>query len=678
MAISKAVALEHSFAESKLYEPSGVASASNLPSLPVHRAEERPSSQSRQSCKYCGGSHVPGAKHCPAAGKKCAKCSKIGHFAKVCMSKRSSHAKANMCEDIEEASVCVDISDSGDLDDVVYMAGGSSGPHDARFMITLSVNGRPVKGLLDTGATRTVFPTSVISADRPATRKLCAYGGEEITTLGMANVRISGNGKAALVCCFVVPDGKLPLFGQDVIAELGLVLLPVDVANVVNAPPVSIRTEAGAVPVAAPCRRHPFALRDEIAAELDRLCEAGVIESVKEASAWVSPIVPARKSNGKLRLCIDFRELNKHVVRERRQIPTFDEITAQIHGTSVFSVLDAESGFHQLELDEGSRSFTTFITHKGLFRFRRLPFGIASAPETFQRVLSDILDGVEGVYVYIDDILIVGKDPEEHDHRLKLVLDRLSAVNLRINWPKSQVRQAEVKYLGCILNSSGVHHDPTKAAAIRNMAAPTSLKDVRRMLGMVTYLGRFMPGLTATTEPLRKLAARTPFVVDDDLLSAFKACQEATATQLTSLAFFDVSPDRETAISSDASPIGLGAVLWQKDDQHQWRPVSCASRALTDTESRYSQLEREMLAVVFGLKKFQQYVIGRHVSVFTDHRPLVGIVSKPFDSVPARVQRWLMALLPFDYQLQFIPGVNMCTADALSRAPFTNHRRRSS
>lgn len=180
------------------------------------------------------------------------------------------------------------------------------------------------------------------------------------------------------------------------------------------------------------------------------------------------------------RLCIDFRKLNEHVIRERRQIPTLDEITAQMHGAKVFSVLDAESGFHQLELDEDSRNLTTFITHKGLFHFCRLPFGIASTPETFQRVLSDILEDLEGVFVYIDDILIVGKDEEEHDHRLKLVLERLSAVN---------------------------------------------------------------------------------FTADSALLSAFRSCQEAAATDLTSLTFFDVSTTRRTAVSCDASPVGLGAVL---------------------------------------------------------------------------------------------------------------------
>ena len=491
--------------------------------------------------------------------------------------------------------------------------------------------------------------------------------------LGMADIHVTGNGREAEVRCFVVSDEKLPLFGQDVIAQLQLVSLPMlDVANVVKTSPVTIRVDPDAVPVASLCRCHAFAVRDEIAAELDRLQEGDVITPVKTPTPWVSPIVPARKANGKLRLCVDFRKLNEHMVHERRQIPTMEEITAQIHGSAVFTVLDAESGFHQLELDEESSHFTTFITHKGLYRFKRLPFGIASAPETFQCVLSDLLEGLDGVFVYIDDILVVGEDQDVHDKRLQLVLERLTAANLRLNWSKSQVRKPSVTYLGCVLDATGVHHDPGKATAIRDMPPPTNIKDVRRLLGMLTYLGRFFPNLAGMTEPLRRLVKAEPLVITDELLAEFKKCQDAAATDLTSLAYFDVSLHRATAVSCDASPVGLGAILWQKADDRQWQPVSCASRCLTAVESRYSQLEREMLALVFGLVKFQQYVIGRRVAVFTDHKPLVSIIHKPFDSVPARVQRWLLSLLPFDFTLSYSPGHTMCATDALSRSPLAS------
>ena len=152
-------------------------------------------------------------------------------------------------------------------------------------------------------------------------------------------------------------------------------------------------------------------------------------------------------------------------------------------------------GFHQIALSAEAKPFTTFITHVGLFRFKRLPFGIACAPEIFQRVLSDILAGIPGVFVYVDDILITGAYLNEHDQRLSKVMARLEAKQVKLNDAKCQLRKDHVKYLGCILNSDGVRHDPCKIAAIQEMALPRNSKDVRRFLGMITYLGKFLPGL---------------------------------------------------------------------------------------------------------------------------------------------------------------------------------------
>ena len=177
-----------------------------------------------------------------------------------------------------------------------------------------------------------------------------------------------------------------------------------------------------------------------------------------------------------------------------------------------------------------------------------------------------------------------------------------------------------------------------------------------------------MPGLSELTEPLRRLVKKEPFVVDNDFQNVFNDIKAAVASRILKLAYFDVSGDRDTCITADASPTGLGSVLWQKHKEH-WMPVSCASRSLSAVEQRYSQLEREMLAVVFGLTKFRQYILGRRVTVFTDPKMLVSIVKKASDEVPIRVQRWLLALMPYDYSLVYAPGTTMVMTDALSRAP---------
>lgn len=183
---------------------------------------------------------------------------------------------------------------------------------------------------------------------------------------------------------------------------------------------------------------------------------------MQEATPWVSPLVPVRKANGTLRLRVDYRLLNKSIVRERHALPTLEEITAKLEGAKVFPVLDAESGFHQLPLAKVSQSFTTFSTHCGLFRFKRLPFRVACAPEIFQLVMSNILAGIEGQTVYIDDLLVCRKDSEEHDARLKQVLHRLAEANLKLKWAKCQIRKSQVKYLGHWLSGQGVLPDTDK------------------------------------------------------------------------------------------------------------------------------------------------------------------------------------------------------------------------
>ena len=485
----------------------------------------------------------------------------------------------------------------------------------------------------------------------------------------MADVTISSGDHSIACVCFVVPKGsQRVLFGQDVITKLQLL----EQAHVIDTTPVTIAVDPEAIPTAQSARCPPFSVKDEIEAELKRLEEADIIEPVREASAWVSPIVPVRKANGKLRLCVDYRHINKSIIRERHMLPTIEEITAQLDGAQVFSVLDAESGFHQIRLDEVSRPLTTFAAHCGLYRFRRLPFGIACAPEVFQRVVSDIIAGLSGVIVYIDDILVYGSTSEEHAERLQAVRKRLQAANLKLNLGKCQIGKTKVKYLGHWLTDSGVLPDDDKLLAISDMPTPKSRSDVQRFIGMATYLGRFIPDLSVITDPLRRRAKQTPFTVDAEFQQAFCRAKESIAKSLRCLAYFRPEPEVPTAISCDASPCGLGAILWQQDQHGQWLPVSCASRSLTDVETRYSQLEREMLGVVFALQRFRQYVLGREVEVRTDHKPLISIVRKPFDDVPPRLQRWLVSLMPYSYRLVHVPGERLLCVDALSRAPVSD------
>ena len=236
------------------------------------------------------------------------------------------------------------------------------------------------------------------------------------------------------------------------------------------------------------------------------MVKANVIEPVKEAVLSVSPIVPVHKSNGALRVCVDYRQLNTSIIREYHSLPTIEEITAELADTEVFSVLDAESGIHQLLLEVDYRPRTTFAPHCGLYRFKWLPFGVSCASEIFQRVVSDILSDLPGVVVFIDDILVFGRNHKEHHERLAAVLARLEAANLQLNRAKCHTSQEQVKYLGHMLTKQWIQADSDKLCAIRNLATPESVADVQRFLGMATYPGEFVPHLTNATEPLRALS----------------------------------------------------------------------------------------------------------------------------------------------------------------------------
>ena len=229
----------------------------------------------------------------------------------------------------------------------------------------------------------------------------------------------------------------------------------------------------------------------------------GVISKVSDPTPWCAGMVVVPKKNGSVRICVDLKPLNESVLREVHPIPRVDEALAQLAGASVFSKLDANCGFWQIPLSPESRLLTTFITPFGRFCFNKLPFGISSAPELYQRRMHTILEGLDGVTGLIDDMLIHGKDEAEHDARLVKVMERLRAATVTLNSEKCAFRKPSVKFLGRLISKNGVNADPEKTSAVRNMEAPRSVSDLRRFLGMVNQLGKFSPRISELTQPMR-------------------------------------------------------------------------------------------------------------------------------------------------------------------------------
>ncbi|XP_061135154.1 polyadenylate-binding protein-interacting protein 1 isoform X4 [Syngnathus typhle] len=369
----------------------------------------------------------------------------------------------------------------------------------------------------------------------------------------------------------------------------------------------------------------------------------GVISRVEEPTEWCSGMVPVPTKSDSVRICVDLTHLNEAVCREKYILPSVEQTLGSLTGAKVFSKLDANRGFWQVPLAPESAHYTTFITPFGRFHFNRLPFGIASAPEHFQRRMSMILNGLPGVVCHMDDILIWGKDQPEHNARLHTVLNKLQAAGVTLNMDKCELSTQQVKFLGHILSAEGVRPDPDKIRAVIAMKEPSNVSEVRSFLGMVNQLGKFISGLAEKDKPLRDLLSKkNQWVWSHAQQNAFDQLKNELASTPV-LTLYD--PNKDLKMSADASSYGLGAVLFQKESE-EWRPVAYASRSLTETEQRYAQVEKEALGLTWGCERFKDFLIGRHFSLETDHKPLVSLLGQQaLTELPPRIQRFRLRLM---------------------------------
>lgn len=319
-----------------------------------------------------------------------------------------------------------------------------------------------------------------------------------------------------------------------------------------------------------------------------------------------------------------------------------------------------------MELDENSRYITNFVTHCGSYRYKRLNCGVNAASEIFQNAIRQVTQNMNGVLNISDDILIFGKSKEEHDEALKAVLKRLNDNNLTINLNKCLFSQNKIKFFGHIFTSEGIYPDPDKIQSIINLSPPSNIHELRSFLGMLNYVGRFIPNLAHNTDALRKLLQKNKqFVWTEEQQNSF-ICLKSHLTNITRNTYYDQK--RRTHLHVDASPIGLGAVLSQINEDNKIETVAYGSRTLTPVEQKYSQIERETLAATWAIQHFKLYLYGTKFILFTDHKPLVSILKNPRSCPSARIERLLLRIQPYE----FIP-VHQCgsknPSDYLSRHP---------
>ena len=342
----------------------------------------------------------------------------------------------------------------------------------------------------------------------------------------------------------------------------------------------------------------PLHYRAKVENKLKNLEDQAIIGPVTGPTPWVSPIVIVDKPNGDIRLCVNMCKPNEALLRTHHPYPTPEEILQNLNGLKFFSKIDLKECYHQIELAESSRHLTTFKTHVGLRRYKRLPYGASVGSEICQHVIGQVLEGCPNVRNIADDILVHGTTKEEHDKSLECTLLRLQEKNLTINPAKCLFGVTELDYYGFHISTFGVSHDKNLVQAIKQMQPPSTATEARRFLGLVNTVARFVPNLATMTEPIRQLPHKnSPRSRGCEQSEAFKKLCDLISSD-TVLAHFD--PSLPTHVRHDACKIGIGGALTQKHPDGSIRPVAYASRSLSPVEQRYSQTEREALSGVWA------------------------------------------------------------------------------
>ncbi|UYV78016.1 hypothetical protein LAZ67_15003200 [Cordylochernes scorpioides] len=516
----------------------------------------------KSGCIRCGASKFHPYKDCPAKEVKCHKCKKVGHFAKVCYNKSVGQVTQG---------------------DDYHFVGNiyENGQNSNDWKVYVKVDKIKILFKMDTGADVNIIPQEIYFKNF-AHKKLCK---PDIQLLGPRQVKLHVIGKFTALIekdgrsipgeIFVVPQLMQPLLSGKASESLNIIkrLQSIEKRNSLN----------------------PFEEYPKLFTGLGTLQGSYTIK-LKDESQPHAIYTP-----------------------RRIPIPLLNKTKEQLDQMVEKGVIE------KIPPSEESSSLTTFLTPFGRYRFKRLPFGISSAPEVFQRKMSNLLESQSGVNCHMDDIVIWGATREEHDERLRCVLRKLQDSGLTLNKEKCIFSVKEIKFLGHLITERGVLPDPNKVQGIREFPSPSSISEVRRFLGMVNFTGKFIPDLSTILYPLNQLLVkRNDWRWDSAQEEAFEKVKKLLSTS-PALTLFD--PNLPTTVSADASSYGLGAVLLQKSEDGYQKAVAYASRTMSETEKRWAQIqiEKESLAIVWACERFQDYLMGNTFSIENDHKPLIPI-----------------------------------------------------
>lgn len=441
---------------------------------------------------------------------------------------------------------------------------------------------------------------------------------------------------------FVGPDGKL--------GHTDLVQHEINVGD--------------ARPIKLPLRRLPITQRAVAEKEIDKMLQQGIIEPSN--SSWGANIVLVSKSDGTTRFCVDYRKLNGVTKKDAFPLPRIDESLEALSGAKFFCTADMASSFHQVSVREEDREKTAFVTHKGLFHFKHMPFGLVNSPKTFERLIELVMKGLqwEKCLVYLDDVIVFGKTFTETLNNLTLVFDRFRKAKLKLKPKKCAFFRDEIKYLGHIVSEHGVQCDPAKISAIKNWPKPTNVSDIKSFLGIASYYRNFILNFSNIAFPLTQLTRKNQkFQWSESCEKAFSKLRDAL---ISAPILSYPTPDGPYILDTDASLYGIGAVLSQVQNGEE-RVIAYGSKTLSRSQIKYCTTYRELLAVVTFVKQFKYYLFGRNFLLRTDHASLVWL--KNFKEPEGMVARWISLLDTYDMTIQHRKGSAHGNADSMSRIP---------
>jgi hypothetical protein len=414
-------------------------------------------------------------------------------------------------------------------------------------------------------------------------------------------------------------------------------------------------------------RREPFAIRPFLQAEVQRLLAQGIIRvSFSPFSSGVV-CVPKPDSPNSIRLCVDFRELNENTVHDGYPLPRIGDLLDRLQGAKFFSALDMQWGYLQIPVEEADKFKTAFVVQSGHYEYNYMPFGLKTAPATYQRLMERILSRLSKpcAFAYLDDVVVFSKTEEEHFQILEELFAIFEEYGLKLKPSKCQILRESVAILGVVVTRDGVSTNPKKIASVTNWSEPKNATELLPFLGFCNFYRWFVSDYAKLAASLYKCASSVPFEWNEELSVAFQTLKKALCDSPI-LALPD--PDKPFILTTDASQTGAGACLMQKDDDGNFRAVSFFSKAFTATERKYNTYERELYAVVIACEHFRVYLLAKAFELYTDNSALLHLFGTELVSM-RRVSGWILRLQGYPMRVLKVKGTDNVVADALSRIP---------